>query len=747
MDRDKAAISSLAESELLTAESDYYIRYIFDVLIKLKLEDKQLIDRLVCIKSQSEKHEYRNGLYQLMVDANCVDNYYYYGLDGIDCLLNHNKDVRHSFSEVELEKFLLRTEEVKHFRLLLRKLSDNNWINSYRFQEHFKRNFIRPLLQKAIDLYKADNLLVLDMIKLLKVLDRHEMKEDFQFIEDFFVQTGTNHFYLRFLLNKSPRVYAWDFAFLIDEYCIDIFFYLFEEGDIDVYYLRSVDNALRNKGDDKLYQKFKDSVVAMLGDDLYDKSEQIRWKAEEEFQLRKIENDSKYIASRAAFLKGVELFFNAFGKESIEDNDLIYSPGERSEFRKIDSEFIRRLLIAWMPKDTNITLSTIKRSLSTEDRFNFFRASEILLYSKDNANADKFAKILKRYYNREIQTADFKQTFKQTGAKVTFKRKEVLLGEIFEKHQFSTPASILTNMIWLDTAGANGILNASVNNRRTLSQLIIENLDEDGLNLLKQRILENLNSDIALDHILGTHIELCKHLDIYESRERLLKLIKSNKLSDFNKEYAFKNFLKLGGDENELVDSFRNISFKDSRYLSYVIMLKKQLPDIIQNSLEKCFSSTTATTEEKIQAAKHLSENGHQPAFAFLINELAKNKIAPYSIQSGYKPYNVDTNFALEELDKVAYLLLDEEANKIFSGDSPRHFILEIIYGLAAKSEEDLILVEAFLNKAAKQLDGSYKNVYDLNWYIERIFENYRNAENAKYTIQNIQSKLSSINL
>ena len=70
--------------------------------------------------------------------------------------------------------------------------------------------------------------------------------------------------------------------------------------------------------------------------------------------------------------------------------------------------------------------------------------------------------------------------------------------------------------------------------------------------------------------------------------------------------------------------------------------------------------------------------------------------------------------------------------------DSAKDIILEWLNSFSAKTEDDLLLVVTFLEDQIEKLTLKYENTMDLNWYINRMVENFRNSDSAVKTIPEI---------
>ncbi len=167
------------------------------------------------------------------------------------------------------------------------------------------------------------------------------------------------------------------------------------------------------------------------------------------------------------------------------------------------------------------------------------------------------------------------------------------------------------------------------------------------------------------------------------------------------------------------------------------------MPDKAIKSLVKALEDSNSTEDVKIESAKHLATLAELRGFKFLTEFIRVNKRSPYSIQGHLSIHNVDTISALKELKDLMYLVLDKqyEDGNHFS-ETAKNILIELLYGFAGKSEEDLQKVISFCEKAERNLSKiGYTNSTDFNFFINRMVENFRSSNEtgkAIFEIKNI---------
>jgi hypothetical protein len=91
------------------------------------------------------------------------------------------------------------------------------------------------------------------------------------------------------------------------------------------------------------------------------------------------------------------------------------------------------------------------------------------------------------------------------------------------------------------------------------------------------------------------------------------------------------------------------------------------------------------------------------------------------------------------------YLTIDPLFKDLHFSDSPGHTIIDWLYNLSSKSEEDMELIVEFIHASEKELQKNYGNASDLFWYASNVVEKFRDSDKTVKTINQIQKIFSTI--
>jgi hypothetical protein len=106
----------------------------------------------------------------------------------------------------------------------------------------------------------------------------------------------------------------------------------------------------------------------------------------------------------------------------------------------------------------------------------------------------------------------------------------------------------------------------------------------------------------------------------------------------------------------------------------------------------------------------------------------------------------IPTEFALIELDKLINHILDEIVPFRFRDTyTLNEFLLDCLYKLAKKSEDDLMLVEEYLNGVIEELKLTGKNYKPILFHIDRMVEYFRDNIESNYDVNDLKEILSKV--
>lgn len=287
---DKLLLEILS-SGLAHTEEPYVARLIFTTLASHRLGDAQLISK--SIKSPlAQFHDFRSGLYELIVALKLVDHFYFFALEGCPALIEHNKKISHAGSEISLETMLLSFSAPANCKLLLRAMQQDEWIAYYERHSIQGKEFFHSVLEKTREAYKTDNTIVLAIVDYIKAMGRKYLRDElFNELDTFLEQTNAHSVAVRLLINDIVNDKDWELGALIRENVFDYLLFEFDQHPLNLNNLRSCVSALRykhrNETADKLTKLFIDYSEGSISNSSGDRTVLLLWQVKHSWLMLK----------------------------------------------------------------------------------------------------------------------------------------------------------------------------------------------------------------------------------------------------------------------------------------------------------------------------------------------------------------------------------------------------------------------------------------------------------------------------
>lgn len=739
----KTDLYSACKKNINETDDSYYIRQVLETLALHKIGDKSFIDKLISNTVQNDYHEYRQGVYKLISSLGFIEHYYDYALHGIKYLMEKNKGITQTGSEFNLEEVLFATKSYDNVVSLLKIMNDKDWLEYYK-QTYRKSKFIRKLAETAVTIHSKNPLILLHIISFIKGLGRNYTRKDYQEINLFFERTDTNTISFKILGKDFFIEHYWQYGDLITKDCIEYALQEYDAERITQDELSYIFYSIPNKNS-ALRETFLEVYNSITGIDFFDKSQATNEYEQQEF-LR-LKNDIKYLKSKRAFINGVKSFFDAYGKSSIPEDDIHIDIGDKRVRMRKDSYLVSMFLSNWVKKTAGkVSLKNCLEALNKKGLFEFYRIEKILNNPyKQEEFASLSKKIAEKYFYQNLPKCNFENCIWETLSndkelKTRYRTLEVQMGRLFKRYEFSIDTNSLMEFIWLDDGGIRNFEKdndsySDKNHKESIAEIILRNLSQNQVSIFKRTIIAHLHTGIQFESVLGTHISICRHLQITESLDYILKLIYASNTRSYYRSRYIEIYLELGGDYCQLIPILK--AEKDFNNYSFRTLIDKlyQTKDknVVQAML-RCLRSASANEDIKIVCARYLCFNGKNVGFDYLLEVMEKTKKAPFTIQGNVPISNIDTKYALEKLDEHAILLLTNDNNSRFF-ESRKQILLEWLYSLGRKSEHDTDLVYKYFLKHERSLRKQITNSYDLFWYAFNVIENYREQNTNNKTI------------
>ncbi|SFE33839.1 hypothetical protein SAMN03003324_00132 [Pedobacter antarcticus] len=730
----------LAINELQVLNDPYYGKILMDSLCHYSTDVKTLLPILFKRKNLLGQHEFRNGIYKLLLKNGLSEQYYDFGIEGFQVLVDYNRSISHHGSERKLEEFLLSTRHFESSKKLFQLMQTDSWTSFKGFRKDDIKNFVVKLEVQCSEIFMSNPMIVFSVVNFMEFLGRRSIKEEYRELNQFFSNTNTTLLAVKTLLLKNEQHNYWELADIISEECFEHVLWCLEEG----YVVRNVVETFitRLRHDSRV--KEADQLETMLFN-AFGKTTAVRESIYEFYRDSeeiKFQNDLKFVQSQSAFREAVVAYFYGFGKKTIPSDSLYIDHADKKERYKTDSYILHNFLVRYCRDNEKVLLRDCLKIIDNSDHFEFVRAELILDYNfneRRKKEEQNLVRIAGQYFSDHVGSVNFSNTYFMEGQYLHWRIKEKLLGKLFVKFGLEVKDDQALDLLWLDKDGIKGVEHNRLNKRSSIAQILLERFSGNKAPLI-ERILKNMYDGISYVPVLGSHIGLCGHLKIHEAADFILEQVKSGIIS--NEDYsAIDIFLKLDGDKEKLLPLLRTFSnYEDYFFIHLVKLLHIDFQDEVGAILERGLSQHGLSIEKQIEFSKYLSSMGNRTGFTFLIGHMRKNKVSPYYTQSGFEIWNVDTTWGLDQIEDLLYLVVEEDNRDRRFYDTPKSFLVELIRGFAAKSEQDLLIVEQFINKNIRALKPKFEYANHLSWHLENALENFRNTEDGIMSVEKIKA-------
>lgn len=719
----KALLKAVNKQMPLLSDT-YYARLLLQLVSYYKLQSKKLQIEILRKSPRLDNHEFREGVYRYLIATDDIEKNYQFGIDGFEILVRYNIEINHHGSEADLEKFLLATSSAANLKKLLGLMATGSWMDFYHSNSTIRVGYAKNFANLIASLYPSDMGLLYHLVNFLICAERKHELDDFEEVFSFFEKTGTHHLAIQIYLQLTGNDgHGFYFGKMLSSRAEELLIQMHEDGEIDKGILISFKSAYYRDGTFQSGEAFRTIIEQAFGKDPESKEHRDSYG---EMEKTTDENDPLHIQTQEAFEKAVREFFGFYKNKNLNKAQVFSRDVKKTKRTHLESNhllaFIRK---CWNDKH-KLSLDDCLAKIATPGLFDTWRAIRVREKTDDPALRDQYIELLEGYYQQELPNALFEDIIGRPSEEIWY-YKGVLLAELWQKYGFETPTEKLLDFTWIISGGINAISTAKANKKGSIAQSLLESF-KDEPEKLGDKILANLRSGITNEHVETAHLEMCKVLKLSQAIPMLLERINSGEYKRPDTSHMISTYNKLGGRPEQLIPFFRQQQpFADYIYMELVRILSEDNPKEILPGMKKTLRSKTHKKEDQITAAKYLAQSGEITGFNYLIDHLASGEKPSLEIQSRFQIWQVDTGKALKKLDKVIHVIPDRSLHRDKFYRSPDRLVLEILKGLASKSEEDLQLVYLYMLKNFKKFTVDFpETASDFIWYAENMLEDFR---------------------
>ncbi|BAU55694.1 NACHT domain-containing protein [Mucilaginibacter gotjawali] len=718
--------SVIAKRQLLIENESGLCRLLLEALAHYQMGDDLFLTELLQRRSLLEMHEFRQGLYRYFSRLELVDLYYNFLLEGFDVLYAHNQSTSHFGSERRLLELVLDTREPRRIRQLFHLVQSEPFQRFFRHNNDTIKEFYHNLATACAEIYQTDTAIIFPVVAYLIFTGRHNFDREANEMVEFLDKTNTFSLGLRIaLLSDKTAQQRYAFSGALRASCFEDILYAVEEGYIDRRQFAVFGSGFYYSGHQQEAEQLE-----QLGVVLFDFKNEPDPKAllYREAEQRKRQNDLYYISSPDAFREGIIKLYEHFGKTIISTEELHERYDSDKPLLEVNSDLVCWFLSEQADDENGIELERCLQALGDKQWFLTWRIDKLMKSYLVNYFPDIIREHLDAYYKEAVITFPFPAV--NANSPLRDRRQAVQFLKIWEKYQFETPDTVLLEFIRMNSEGFNGMHFAEVNKRNSVTALLLEYF-KDYPQLIKEKILANLQNGLSDAKVIGTHLEFCRVLRIREALPFILTYILDENSPTRHDDDFVNLYLDLGGSQADLLPVLESITDLNSYlFLHMVKLLGESYPDAVTARLLFCLNAGDTSAERKMEAARRLAQLGNQEGFSYIVAHLKPGQLAPFDIQGNIAVWNVPTVWGLEQLSPLMPIILDDASEQMRFHHSPKYLLLEILNGFAAKSEADLEITTTFMNQCAIQLGVTHpKKAGHLGWHAEQMTERYRQSD------------------
>ena len=738
---------TLAKKEIEGTTDSEYVQDILYTLKHYGIGTPAFVEFLIEQKELNHHLRYRDGVYDMIVQLGLGETFYDYGLEGIEIMA---KSSSHNFmrSEYSLEQMLLSATSVKSITKLFKAITSDNWVNFQRSKYSGDENFMLRLAELCKQIHDQDALMVLAVLHFVRALGYKHLRDDMKEIDQFFFQSNTASFAVRYFIHIPSQYLQWELGELLTETSSDFLFDYYEQGYIELGLLQSLLNSAYYGGDRNTADKFNELYLAATGAENFLQKSQEQQQQREAYEVQKRQNDIRFIQSGAAFKDGLKKYFNAHGKRSLEADDILLDYAEARRIRSdVDANVISSFIIHQIRNKKPVTLSHCLRAASDKEYFDYFRMHELLNYQlMEKPEGESLRQLLKELYDNRISKANFVSAIKQRGDRINISNWELLLSQVFSKYGFSTEPEVLVDMLCMDMEGIYNFKKDHfvTDKKPSLSEIILDHLTPSQQQVAASAVFQRLRSGISAEQVLENHLALCRRLAIYEAKDIILYFLLNKTIRPYHVFAAAEIFVELGGEWADLVPVLQAFDQYDAQaYFQLISKLRDDYPNVVVASLLQAIHAGDVSLEWRMNYAQTLMELGSAEGFLFFADCLRIKTTIPSGPPRRFKLDKLDSKLMLDELSLLVHERTGSNEDSIQK--EAKSILIDLLFAIAEKSEKDLLLVDAFLMKAGQPAYLSSSDGPGINWYRERLFENFRDKGDKPMPLNEVSMILKNL--
>lgn len=690
------------------------------VLTGLGLADAATVGTLVERYRNRTEPYYRASLYTLVNKSGNAENYIDVFTEGI--LIAGSRDQAGQESSLwdetaQLKNALLKIRQATAINSVLEFFNDP-YDTRYRYYSD-KKEVMESAVSQATTLY-PENHFFFD--RLLELFINYSQTSDTNFLKifrAFFEQTGTvrqafESIYQMHITSQFQRELL--LAFLLNDETAEFIVDEFLAGNISEQNLRSLSQYAfyhtRQTGFEAGAEKLKQIMIAKTGIT----TDPPQYEERQEKRKQHEQNSFDLLFDEQGMKSGLEQFWIEFGKSEATWND-IWDFANNYE-KDADSYFPRTVtdIVAELSRTYHAVNADDVKSLLTEtpgfedDRMESIY--DMLKNQRPVTLGDEQKASIADWGNRKTATIDLSKGISQEGRfsihvlMIWFFVKQ--LGIVLPKEK------LLDFTMFYDYSHG------------TLEDWFGPMEAQAGRETVSEKIIANLKSGIGHEQIWSNNAEYALINNLTDTYDVIkLDLVRIKEVTSV-KEAIAKKYLEVTDDQEGLLDVLTHLGVESFRWELTDLLKNGRVRVAVKQHLLGILRSDNETPEEKLEAAKRLTEMANKEGFEYYADHILQNR----QIRSRHDYWfrylvNLTTiDYLPRLLDLLEQSLLPQNTADVFTRIDSQ--VLDALFNLGLQSEQNLATVHSALENTISQHapDWNYMLPYlkrmDFQYYLNR---------------------------
>lgn len=678
----------------------------------------------------------RNGILNFISTQEMRKDYIDFAIETIEILNSNEKRVTVMGEEKPIEEILLKSTEPEFVKIVFELIiTDKSLLKDESNKKvTFDKDFVSLLIKNATKAYFKDKSifsLIISFIERLKY--RYTMYKYVEIVNPFFTETKTsakafNHFYKNCRTAKSENIWyqVEKMTLFATKLNMKRVFSDYEKGVISKDIILSCRNNLQGEVKKEMHDWFYDYINAKSENAfLYDEPKHFDW---DKHRTKQYLRNQEMLIDKSIFLKEVKKIFTISKKTKLTKEELWdYRKKYIEDEDKLNNTLVLPLLREWAEHRSFIDFQTIYKTYSVEDKWQHYVINEIVrMLSNDKIEIrEQLKQFAIKFVEKRFKTIDLKNSITETSeGSFTYTYYSQWLNLFCKKWDLDLPENILLDLLYTDYYSINDYADEKYEKRP--ANFIIEKINDKSL--LKTRVLANLRGGRLGKRVLGTHLYMCKILNITEAKGFLYRELIGKSFDEYEKPKILEAYKQLGGEYSDLLEYYLTYSKLDYYFWDLTEKLSNEYQDEVYARLLFFIKEPSISIKDKATVSLGLLKLGKIEGITFFCDYISTYNTMPYDYHfaSQLKANSFPYKKSLDLLFKTLEIPFSNRTKG--EEDKPFERIDEAIYSL-------VFLIALNSDTAYNYAIKKYKEFYTAN-------ENkYKYVSFIHYPLNNLQNQ------